>query len=179
MEHKKLMDRLLGKDFDAPQYDPKKGRDKLVKAIDTAAKQHTDGSTKAPNRSWKVGGNNAVRFVPKLNGNEILLDDGHPAYVPAEHFQTFLGQLKTSVQNGHLDKEIKAALDGKAPSTTSSTTSRKRSPASGDKPYTSRQGYADLSRADKQKISALYRYGKNPDGSLIADAGHNPDAPLA
>ena len=128
MEWKKLVDKTLGTNFDAPQYDPKKGRDKLVKAIDAAGKQHTNGSTKAPNRAWKLGGNNAIRFVPKLNGNEILLDDGHPVFVPAEHFQTFLGQLKSSVQAGDLDKEIKAALEGDAPvkSASSVTTPRKR-----------------------------------------------------
>jgi hypothetical protein len=121
MEWKKLVDRTLGTNFDAPQYDPRKGRDKLVKAIDTAAKQHTDGSTKAPNRAWKLGGNNAIRFIPKLNGNELLLDDNHPVFVPAEQFQNFLKDLKSSVQAGHLDEQIKAALEGKASSASMSS----------------------------------------------------------
>ena len=58
MEWKKLVDRTLGTNFDAPQYDPQKGRDKLVKSIDAAAKQHTNGSTKVPNRTWKLGSDN-------------------------------------------------------------------------------------------------------------------------
>jgi len=180
MEWKKLVDKALGTNFDAPQYDPKKGRDKLVKAIDAAGSQHTDGKTKVPNRSWKAGANNAIRFVPKLNGNEILLDDGHPAYVPAEHFQTFLGQLKSSVQAGDLDKEIKAALEGDKPvKSASSTATRKRAASTGEPhPAEARGDFASLSSADKQAIKARYRAGKNPDNSVIAEVGHKPDAPL-
>lgn len=115
MEWKAWIDSKLGTNFDAPAYDPQKGRDKLAKVIDKAAEQHSEGKT-PPNRTWKVGGaQNAVRFIPVLNGNPIMLDDGKPAFVPAEHFQKFLTQLKASVQAGDLDKEIKAALEGGKP----------------------------------------------------------------
>lgn len=182
MEWKRFIDKALGKDFDAPQYDPKKGRDKLVKAIDAAASQHTEGKTRVPNRSWNTGANNAIRFVPKLNGNDILLDDGHAVYMPAEHFQTFLSELKASVQAGELDKEIKAALDGDKPvkSASSVTSPRKRSTSSGEPhPAEARGDFASLSSADKQAVKARYRAGKNPDNSLIAEVGHKPDAPIA
>lgn len=174
MEWKAWIDSKLGTNFEEKAYDPQKGRDKLVKVIDKAAEQHSEGKT-PPTRTWKTGGNNAIRFIPTLNGNPIMLDEGKAAFVPAEHFQKFLTQLKASVQNGDLDKEIKTALESKGKTTSTSS----RASAKGDKPYAVREGYADLSRADKQKISAFYRHGKNPDGTLISEAGHKPDAPLA
>jgi hypothetical protein len=179
MSWKSLVDKALGTNFDAPQYDPQKGRDKLVRQIDLAAKQHSEGTTRAPNRAWKAGGNNAIRFGAKVDGKPVLLDGDKEVYVPAEHFQSFLKHLKTSVQAGELDKDIKAAMESGPKVAPSIAGARKRSAAGGEKPYAAREGYAELSRSDKQKISAFYRFGKNPDGSVIADVGHKPNAPLA
>lgn len=183
MEWKKLIDKALGTNFDAPVYDPQKGRDKLAKVIDTAAKQHSEGSTRAPNRAWKAGGNNAIRFVPVLNGNQIMLDEGKPAYVPAEHFQKFLTQLKASVQAGDLDKEIKAALDsekGKGASSSASTAKRAPAKDTGDKyPKELNPGYADLTDQQKRNVGRWWKMGKNPDQSERAEVGDKPDAPYA
>lgn len=179
MEWKAWIDSKLGTNFEAPVYDPQKGRDKLTKVIDTAAKQHSEGSTRAPNRTWKAGGNNAIRFVPVLNGNQIMLDDGKAAYGPAEHFQKFLGQLKASVQKGDLDKEIKAALEAKKGSstTTARTTSSKDS---GDKfPKDQRSDYESLSAMEKRMLGTRWSGGKNPDNSVRAEVGDKPNAPLA
>ena len=124
MEWLALIDKTLGTHFDAPQYDPKKGRDKLSKVIDKASEQYTDGNTRVPHRAWRVGGNNAVEFKAKLNGQPVLLDGQEKVYVPAEHFQTFLSQLKASVQSGDLDKAIKAALENKGPSAGTSVSTK-------------------------------------------------------
>ncbi|SEM41079.1 hypothetical protein SAMN05192583_0094 [Sphingomonas gellani] len=124
-----LIDKKLGTNFDAPQYDPKKGRAKLVKQIETAASQHSEGKT-PPSRSWKAGGTEAdpaVRYSAKVDGKPVLLDGDATVYVPASRFQDFLKHLKTAVEAGELDKEIKAALDGKKPVTTGSTTRAPRS----------------------------------------------------
>lgn len=106
-----LIDDALGTHFDAPVYDPKKGRKKLVGVIDKAAEQHKSGQT-PPTRSWKTGNNNAVRFSPKLNGNPVLIQGKADLYVPAEHFQAFLADLKKDVEAGKLDAEIENALEG-------------------------------------------------------------------
>lgn len=104
-----LIDRTLGTDFNKPAYDPKKGRDKLVRVIDKAAEQHREGRT-PPSRSWKTGHNDAVSFSPKLDGNPVLIQGEATNYVPAERFQEFLEGMKAAVQKGDLDDEIKAAL---------------------------------------------------------------------
>lgn len=183
MEWLALIDKALGTNFDAPVYNPQKGRDKLTKVIDGAAKQHADGSTKAPNRAWKAGGNNAIRFAPKLDGKPVLLDGQEQVYVPAEHFQTFLAQLKKSVAAGELDKPIKAALDGeKATNSTSGTRKAvKKSDFSDDAnhPTVARADYASMTGPQKASVSRLYRNGKNADGSLISEVGHKHDAPLS
>lgn len=106
-----LIDNTLGTNFNAPVYDPKAGRKKLVKAIDTAAKQHSEGTTRAPNRAWTAGTNNAISFTPKIDGKPVKIAGQTTNYVPAERFQDFLSGLKAAVEAGDLDKEIKAALD--------------------------------------------------------------------
>ncbi len=117
MDWKALIDKTLGTHFNAPVYDPAKGRDKLVKVIDKAAEQHKEGKT-PPTRSWKLGSNRAISFAPVLNGNPVLLQGEAVSYVPAERFQDFLSGLKAAVQAGDLDDEIKAALDGESSSGT-------------------------------------------------------------
>lgn len=130
MSWKSLIDKALGTDFDKPQYDPEVGRKKLVKQIDLAAKQHQEGTTRAPNRAWKAGGPSdkpAIRFAPKVDGKPVLLDGDAQVFIPAERFQEFLKHLKTSVQDGELDAEIKAALESEKPTTTASKARAPRS----------------------------------------------------
>lgn len=180
MSWKSLIDKSLGTNFDAPKYDPSKGRSKLVRQIDLAAKQHNEGTTRAPNRSWKAGGTDAdpsVRFSPKVDGKPVLLDGDETVYIPASRFQDFLKHLKASVEAGELDKEIKAAIEGAKPASTGTT--RKRSASGGEKPWSVRKDYDSLTRSQKQSVSRYYNNGKNPDGSLISEVGHKPDAPLA
>ena len=58
-----LIDNALGTHFNTPVYKPEDGRKKMVKVIDLAAKQHSEGTTRAPNRSWTAGNNNAISFA--------------------------------------------------------------------------------------------------------------------
>lgn len=182
MEWKKLVDKALGTNFDAPVYDPQKGRDKLVRQIDLAAKQHSEGTTRAPNRAWRAGNNEAIRFAAKLDGKPVLLDGDEAVYVPASRFQDFLKHLKASVEAGDLDKDIKAALESNASAGTSSTRAPRATSAkpagSGEKPWQSRSDWAELTVGDKRSIGKYHSQGKNPDGSLIAEVGHKPDAPI-
>lgn len=171
-----LIDNKLGKDFNAPVYDPKKGRAKVVALIDKAAGQHKEGKT-PPTRSWKLGNNNSIRFSPRLGSNPLLIAGSEDNFVPAERFQDFLAALKASVEAGELDKEIKAALDGQSDGTTKAT--KRGSKSSGDKPWAVRKDFDQLSVEDKRAVSSRYRWGKNPDNSLIEEVGHKPDAPIA
>ena len=106
-----LIDNALGTHFDAPVYDPQRGRRKMLKVINDAAKQHREGITKAPNRAWRLGSNNAISFSPKLNGQPVLIGSAETNYVSAERFQDFLAGLRTAVEAGDLDVPIKMALE--------------------------------------------------------------------
>lgn len=150
MSFLELIDNTLGTHFHAPVYDPAKGREKLVKVIDGAATQHKEGRTKVPNRAWTVGNNNAIAFAPKLSGNPVLIGGKETNYVPAEKFTDFLAKLKTAVEKGELDKEIKAALDGDV----------KRSTVG---PTTSKGGMRNYSEESLLNIKVGgYRRGANP-----------------
>ncbi|WP_343545697.1 hypothetical protein [Sphingomonas paucimobilis] len=174
-----LIDNALGTHFNTPVYKPEDGRKKMVKVIDLAAKQHSEGTTRAPNRSWTAGNNNAISFSPKIDGKPVKIGGKETNFVAADHFQDFLSGMRAAVEAGELDKEIKAAIDAPKPAgaASTSTTPRKRS-SGAEKPWEARKDYADLTRSQKQSVSRLYNNGKNPDGSLIKDHGHNPDAPL-
>lgn len=108
-----LIDNTLGTHFNAPVYKAEDGRKKLVKQIDLAAKQHKEGTTRAPNRAWSLGNNNAISYSPKVDGEPVLIAGKEINYVPAERFQDFLSALKAAVEAGDLDKEIKAAIESK------------------------------------------------------------------
>ncbi len=178
MDWLQLIDDTLGTHFNAPVYDPQKGRNKLLKVIDTAAEQHREGKTPAL-RSWKLGNNGAISFSPKVANTPVLIRGKETSYVPAERFQDFLAGMRKSVEAGDLDKEIKAALDGKGTGNVGGgKATSKRSASSADKPWTARADWEQLSADDKRAVSSRYRFGKNPDNSVIAEVGHKPEAPI-
>jgi hypothetical protein len=105
-----LIDNTLGTHFNAPVYDPAKGRAKLVKAIDGAATQHGENRTKVPNRAWTVGNNGAIRYKPTLNGHPIFIGDKEENYVSSDRFPEFLKGFKAAVEAGDFDAQIESAL---------------------------------------------------------------------
>jgi len=158
MDWLQLIDDTLGTHFNAPVYDPKKGRAKLVKVIDTAAEQHREGKTPKL-RSWKLGNNNAISFTPKINGKPVIINGKETNYVPAERFQDFLAGMKKSVEAGDLDKEIKAALEDKGTG----------SLGGGKKASTPRgQGLGSKARPDDAEWMAKFREKVGePDPSIV------------
>ena len=127
-----FVDDALGTNFNAPVYDPKKGRAKMVKVIDKALEQHSSGKT-PPVRSWKTGNNGATSFSPKLDGKPVLIGGKATNFIPSERFADALTVLKRDVQAGALDKEIKAALEGDKASSGSSRATRGPSTGLGNK----------------------------------------------
>lgn len=166
-----LTDPSLEKGFNAPVYRPEPGRAQVVAMIDKAITQYqANPDSKAPNRVWKKGTNGGVSFAPKIKGKELILGGKETHYIPADKFVDALKQLKAAVEGKEYDADIKAALDSvKAPTT------RK---VGGDKAWTARKDWSDLSFAQKQTITANYRNKMNPDRSLISEVGHQPDAPI-
>ena len=104
-------------------------------------------------------------------------------FIPVEAFGQFLDNMQAAVEAGKFDAEIeRAAKHGGMVSGTAdvaipsakakrATTEPKLTPAR-------RADWDTLSRGEKHRVSTLYRYGKNPDGSVIAEVGERPDAPI-
>lgn len=128
---KTLIDNSLAKGFDAPVYDPAKGRQQFVKALTATKEQFVEGKTKVPNRAWKAGNNQAVRFSPKLGGQPVVLDGLSEHHVSAERFPEFIDLLIADVNAGELDAEIKAALEGKGSGKSSGSSSKPRKASTG------------------------------------------------
>ncbi|KQN09095.1 hypothetical protein [Sphingomonas sp. Leaf28] len=123
-----LIDNTLGTHFHTPVYDPQTGRKKILRVIELASKQHNEGTTRAPNRSWAAGNNEGISFSPKIDGKPVLIGGKETNFVHKSRFQDFLKGLKAAVEKGDLDKEIKAALDGDAaPRASTSSSSGTRS----------------------------------------------------
>jgi hypothetical protein len=158
MDWLQLIDDTLGTHFNAPVYDPAKGRAKLLKVIDTAAEQHREGKTPKV-RSWKTGNNGAISFSPKIANKPVLIRDKATSYVAAEKFQDFLAGMRKSVEAGDLDKEIKAALDDKGTG----------SLGGGKKTSTPRgQGLGNKARPDDAEWMAKFREKVGePDPSIV------------
>lgn len=178
-----LIDNTLGTHFHTPVYDPKVGQKKLVRVIDLAAKQHKEGITRAPNRSWAVGNNNAISFAPKIDGKPVRIGGKEINYVPAERFQDFLTKLKAAVEAGDLNKEIKAAIDAPAPEAAAAGSSGGTGSIGGGRskdpfPKHLRTDYDSLSDQEKRTLGTRWGRGKNPDNTLRSD-GENPNAPIA
>lgn len=178
-----LIDNTLGTHFNTPVYKPEDGRKKLIRVIDLAAKQHKDGITRAPNRSWAAGNNKAISFSPKIDGKPVRLEGKETNYLPAEHFQEFLQAFKEAVENGDFDKEIKAAIDAPKPEGAAAGSSGGTGNVGGGRskdpfPKHLRTDYDKLSDQEKRTLGTRWGRGKNPDNTLRSD-GENPNAPIA
>jgi len=165
--------------FDKAPFDKEAGRKKLVDRIARALKQFNGEQGKQGGSDFEIGYNNQIRYRPTLNGHRIKLAD-EADYFPttSAKFAQLLSEFSKAADNGEYDDQIEAALSAPAaaaPVRRSRSTGNK---SSGEKPWAVRKNWASLSKADKQSIGRYYSNGKNPDGSVIAEVGHKPDAPL-
>lgn len=129
-----LIDDSLIEGFDAPVYDPKKGRAAFVKSLETAKSQFASNTTRAPNRIWKTGNNEGVRLSPKLSGQPVALPGKKDIVVHKSRFSDFLDKLIVAANAGEFDEAIKAALDAKGNGSSTSTKSAGKS-SGGEKTF--------------------------------------------
>lgn len=179
MDFLALIDNSLGTNFSEPEYDPAKGRKKLVRQIELAKRQFTDNVTRAPKRNWYTGSNKAISFEPKIDGKNVLIGSEPINYVPSERFVEFLDKLKQAVEAGRLDNEIKDALDGETPSVGADPKRRAAgSRTTGEKfPKHLRDDYESLEPQQRRNLGLWWSKNKNPDQSLRSEVGDNPNAP--
>jgi carbon monoxide dehydrogenase subunit G len=110
----KYIDNDLAAEFNAPVYDPLKGRAKALAGVKRTMDQFlaTKPST-APNKWFTVKGA-VVKFTAVLNGQAIGIDDEEIVYIPKEQFAAFLTDFSAAIDAGDFDDEIEAALTAKA-----------------------------------------------------------------
>jgi hypothetical protein len=100
-----LVDDKLSAIFHTQPVDHTKERRPLIRGIEKAQKQFSEGNSKAPRRWWKVS-NDVVEFSANVNGNIIQLDAKDKLYIAVSRFPEFLAAFKSAVEAGEFDKEI-------------------------------------------------------------------------
>ena len=68
----------------------------LLKGIDAALDQFTNGRTKVPNKWW-VANNVMVAFSPRLKGTPLVLNGGTTSHIESADFPAFLGAFRHAV----------------------------------------------------------------------------------
>jgi hypothetical protein len=173
----------LAEVFSRKAPDPVKARKPLLDGIARTREQFGNRATtvsKAPNKWWQVR-NGVVALTVKVKGDTFDINGVATNHMPEERFEEFLTKFEQAVNAGEFDDELANKGNGDAQvhigrARKASTSKR----ASGDRhPSTDRKDWDSLTRSQKQKVSAFYRFGKNADGSVISEAGYKPDAPLA
>ncbi len=136
----KRFNNSLKEAFHVKSFDPAPGRAKLKRAIENARTQFgTKPPSKAPNKLWKLGQNEAVEFTLRLNGNVIPLNGEDSNTLPEPEFLPFLDELEAAIEAKELDAEIKTAMENKpAASVTARATTTRKARGSTSKPSTSK-----------------------------------------
>ena len=97
--------------FNTKPRDPVAARKPLLRGIDAALDQHSNGRTKVPNKWWVVS-NGVVAFSPKLKGQPLVLNGETTSHVENADFPAFLAAFRHAVEEGELDGEIEAIEAG-------------------------------------------------------------------
>ncbi len=171
----------LAEAFAVKPDDPAKARRPLLDGIQRTREQYaerTPGTAKAGGRWWQVQ-NGIVAFTVKLPGGPLPLNGSATNHLPEAMFAMFLDKLEQAVEAGELDDALKAHQEERARSQATSTGTPRRKERGGERhPGNDREDWDTLTWAQRQKVNALYRDGRNPDGTVIAEVGYKPDAPL-
>jgi len=85
-------------------------RGPVLAAIDRAARQWADRDAQG---AWFSADNGSVAFSPTLdNGAPLTIDGQTRVFVPADRFADYLDAMRTAVERGEFDAEIKGGLTG-------------------------------------------------------------------
>ncbi len=178
-----LINNDLHEAFSRKPFDPAKGRQKLLDGIERNREQFARDQP-VRGRKWLTINNGVVAFSPTQGNSGPLTINGLTTnFIPVEAFGQFLDNMRAAVEAGEFDAEIeRAAKHGGMISGTADvaipSVRTKRAKAEPTAPVARRADWNALSLGEKQRVSALRRYGKNPDGSVIAEVGERPDAPI-
>ena len=169
--------------FSRQPFDPAKGRQRLLDGIERSRQQFAQ-TEPVRGRKWFTVNNNVVAFSPTQGNSGPLTINGLTTnFIPVEAFGQFLDNMQAAVDAGEFDAEIERAAkhNGMVSGTADVAIPSGKAKQAKSQPTSAPVRRADwdtLSRGEKQRVSALYRYGKNPDGTMIAEVGERPNAPI-
>jgi len=165
--------------FNVQHDDPQKARKPLLDGIRRTREQFAlrgSEAGKTASRWWQIK-NGVVALTVRIGGETIDINGAPTNHLPVDRFEAFLEAFEQAVLNGEFDDELKAKGVGRAKPRGAAKPGH-ASPTGGRHPSNDREDWDSLTWAQRQKVSALYRSGKNPDGTVIATDGYRPDAPL-
>lgn len=169
----------LAEAFAVKPDDPAKLRRPVVDGIRRTREQYAErniGTARAAGRWWQVQ-NGVVAFTVKLTGGTLPLSGSTTNHIPEAMFAAFLDKFEQAVTAGELDAALKAFQEDRAKAPNAGNAPRSKSHGGGERhPSNDREDWDSLTWAQRQKVNALYREGRNPDGSRIAEVGYKPDA---
>jgi hypothetical protein len=174
----------LADTFNHQTEDLQKVRKPMLEGIKRAREQFAtrgDGQFRSANRWWQIK-NDVIALTVKVGGEVMDINGASTNHLPVDRFEEFLEMFEQAVGKGEFDEELRERGIGR-PKPRQATV--KEAPKSdtilvGQRhPSNDREDWDELTWAERQKISALYRSGKNPDGTIITKIGYRPDAPLA
>ncbi|MEG8041117.1 hypothetical protein QP166_17905 [Sphingomonas sp. LR60] len=170
----------LAEAFAVRSDDLEKTRRPLLDGIVRTREQFAERRTINGGGRWWQAQNGVVAFTVKLGGTPLALSGSATNHIPEARFMAFLDKLEQIVNAGALDDALKTNLAERAKQrSAASRGGRQRAAAIGERhPSIDRKNWENLTWAQRQKVNALYRDGKNPDGTSIAEVGYKPDAPL-
>ncbi|MBY9064282.1 hypothetical protein K7957_15190 [Sphingomonas yunnanensis] len=169
----------LAEAFAARAEDPAKARRPLLDGIRRTREQFAARASEAArvgSRWWQLQ-NGVVALTVKIGGDVLPLNGAATNHLPEGVFAAFLDALEQAVEAGELDETLRARqAERTRPARGAEPAQRQRVP--GRHPSNDRDDWDSLTWAQRQKVSAFYREGRNPDGSVIATVGYRPDAPI-
>lgn len=171
----------LAEAFAVKPDDPGKVRKPLLDGIKRAREQFADrasGPVRGANRWWQLQ-NGIVAFTMKLGGGVLELNGAETNHIPEPMFEQFLNKFEQAVSAGELDSALKAKQADRAKPSVPIYPGVQARPISERHPSNDREDWDSLTWAQRQKVSAMYRQGKNPDRGVISEDGYRPDAPLS
>jgi hypothetical protein len=151
---------VLGAAWTPSQMDEARGH--VLQDLHLTEKAWAAGESQGP---WFARGSDHVAFSPTArNGAPLTIGGLTTNFVPAELFADYLVEMRNGIERGDFDGEIEGANHG------SSNVSGIADVAM----PTARHGDQDEVR-EEQRVEAMRRDGRNPDGSLIAVVGERAE----
>lgn len=162
----KLTDDKLLERFNEKAYNPGKDRAALVKSLNAAKNQFSEGRTKVPHRIWSAA-NGVVKLSPKWKGEPLIIGGKEEHGIPEERFADAIDALIASTNAGEFD----AVFEGSEGEAKSSGRSGPRGPRAFDASSVGQASTKIMGMSKRTEKPTVAQAKKE-----LEEAGFTPDA---